>query len=346
MIKLEEIKEKLLTAEEVQADIETGTISDTYYTNKVSGAIVRERFPRKVLDLSRDEIFKTKDIRKKLILILVWGYRTDTRNTPKIMEQIDELVAIEEAFRKGQFGGEEYLEKLLAISRLGLSTASKILYFMGVTIDGHPCVIVDKRVESAMSVVVELSGLKHRDNDVKFYKEVIAEVDRLHTELGVPNESIEYFLFTLGRAWDSYMSKLAKREAEEADKAKLQEILDQAQQEADETASGFDSTPRVARLTAGTNVEGRIAIDGYQIAKGGYVLYDIVGRDSKKAFCVVLSKNSKYDDISVNTVMSHEGFVFKKDIGKPYFIRSFKPSEMAEACSLMEALKTELCNEA
>ena len=232
MVELNEFRTEIIS-KDVLNDIEVGTINQKYYTLPQSRAVVSTMFPDKVLRLSRNEIFNTADLKTKLVLILIWGYRTDVRNTPSILGQMDAMVRLHNQYMSHSIDGEEYLKGLLNIDRLGLSTASKILYFMNVRIDGHPCVIVDARVESALPVIREFSDIG-RGEDVQFYKAVLAKVDELSINRSIPNENIEYFLYSLGIAWDYYMSSIKLREALAADKTKLVQILNEAGNQTDE----------------------------------------------------------------------------------------------------------------
>lgn len=218
MINLNDYRKEL--HKDIMKETAGGEIASRYYKNEVSKDVAQSLNGSK--DLSRDIIFKEKNTRRKLVLILIWGYRKDTRNTPTILGQIDKLEKLTEIYRKTK-NGEEYLKGLLSLNRLGLSTASKILYFMEAVIDNHPCIIVDARVESALPLVEELNDIKHND-DIAFYEEVIKRIDKLHKEYEIPHANIEYFLYNLGKDWDYYMSLIGEREAKAATKESLERI--------------------------------------------------------------------------------------------------------------------------
>ena len=252
MVDIREFKKEIV-GKDVLTDIEEGSINKKYYDLPQSKDIVTTLFPNKVLRLSRNDIFNTPVLWDKLVKILVWGYRTDVRNTPTILSHIEELISLQEKYSHDG-DGEAYLSGLLAINRLGLSTASKILYFMSVSIEGHPCIIVDARVESGLPLVKEFSEIK-RGDDIPFYKAVISKVDEVAKTQGIPHDKIEYFLFNLGKAWDNYISGIRQKEAIAATKEKLEIIIEEAKNNEKEVGSPLSKdelTPVILRVVDNT----------------------------------------------------------------------------------------------
>ena len=223
MVSLSEFVSEI-NGKDVRKVVETADISKKYATLSSSKDIVGELFPNNKMSMTREQIFNEKDTRKKLIMILVWGYPSDTRNTPTIIENISKLVELQSEYENGTISGEQYLKDLLAVRRLGLSTATKILYFMNVSIVGHPCIIADARVEAALPLIKEFTSIK-RGEDIPFYKKFIGKVDDVARQYGLTQDGIEYFLFNLGKVWEDHMGEIQAKEVQNANKIQLEILL-------------------------------------------------------------------------------------------------------------------------
>ena len=213
-----------INGKDVRKVVETADISKKYAALPNSRDIVAQIFPNNRMSLTREQIFAEKDTSKKLIMILVWGYPSDTRNTPTIIEKISSLIKLQKQYENGAIDGEQYLMDLLAVRRLGLSTATKILYFMNVSIDGHPCIIADARVEAALPLIKEFATIK-KGEGIPFYKRFIGKVDELAKTYGLAHDSIEYFLFNLGKVWEDHKAQVIEKEIQNAGKKQLEILL-------------------------------------------------------------------------------------------------------------------------
>lgn len=212
--------------------VEDNTVSVSYYNLPDSiSSVIREFAPQpeRKVRLTRREIFEERDTRKKIIKILVWGYSNDSRGNASGALR-DNLAALTAFFDKhqGKEIKQEVVKELFGFPHIRISTASKILYFMKVRINGHPAIVVDSRVQEALPLFEELHGLPRGDNEGSYVKTVaaigsIARANRLEPD------QMEYFLFGVGKAWSSYIadkiSDLRKEEEANADKGLMERLL-------------------------------------------------------------------------------------------------------------------------
>lgn len=208
---------------DVRNTLAEGTISQKYYDLREIGDIVRSFAPHNYLNLTREDIFNEQDIKTKFVKILVWGYPGDVRNTPSILNQIDTLIDIHNKYVNKEIEGEQYLNDLLAVNRMGLSTASKILYFMNVRINNSSCVIIDARVISAFQIVHELATIHGTDRNM--YKTAVSRIGQIAQENDIDPDQIEYFLFDLGKVWNRHLQTIINNEVQNCNYASIEALL-------------------------------------------------------------------------------------------------------------------------
>ena len=161
------------------------------------------------LELSRRNLFShTGSTREWVVKIIYWGYPNGMRgnnfvNILSNMEPLEE--ALDNIRMKGSPDGLDY-ESLIrifdSIQGLGMSTFSKILYFMGIQFNGNPSLILDLRLidvfrSNVFADFAELKALRY-DNTRKHYLNYIRIMNELANRLGTSGESIEQFLFIFG----------------------------------------------------------------------------------------------------------------------------------------------------
>ena len=213
-----------IRATKVREDVYDATVSSNYFKNPAVETIVRSFTTEGKMHLTREDIFNEKDLHTKLVKILVWGYPGDVRNTPTIIKELGIVETLQNQYEKKSITGKEYLKELLAIKRLGISTASKILYFMNVSIDNYPAIIIDARVVSAFPIITELAKLTGAW-DVKSYIKANTAIGELAKSNKLAPEQIEYFLFKLGKEWENHIQTIIKKEENNANKQLIDGLL-------------------------------------------------------------------------------------------------------------------------
>ncbi len=187
------------------------TISKKYYDiGSISDIVCELGRQGESVSLSREDIFNESDTRKRIVKALIWGYPNDVRNTPGVIENLDNIVAIVNAYKQNK-DGHHLLIELLGTDRMGLSTASKLLYFFDVCFDGAPAVIIDNVVNEGLTLFEEFRGLPYISNaknyilGVKAINEVRNRLNSIIDDnLIIECEDVEYYLFRIGQQWIQY----------------------------------------------------------------------------------------------------------------------------------------------
>ncbi|WP_026465003.1 hypothetical protein [Adhaeribacter aquaticus] len=161
------------------------------------------------LELSRQDLFSyIGSIRELIVKIIYWGYPNGMRgnNFVNIMKNIevleDALNSIKIKTNLNQTDYKSLIKAFDGIEGLGMSTFSKILYFMGIRFNGNPSLILDLRLIDVFQCAkfadfVELECIRY-DNTRKHYLNYIRTMNELAARLGTSGESIEQFLFIFG----------------------------------------------------------------------------------------------------------------------------------------------------
>lgn len=161
------------------------------------------------ISISRQDIFNTQgSIRELIIKTIYWGYTGGMRGNHfvNILKNIQKLEVIfsdlVNKFNRTSDDFKDLTKTLKGISGLGLSTYSKILYFLEINFDDNPSLILDQRLIDifAGEIYFEYSTLKRitYNNGEKMYLEYLEVSNRLSTELQTNGENIEQFLFLFG----------------------------------------------------------------------------------------------------------------------------------------------------
>ncbi len=102
---------------------------------------------------------------------------------------------------------------------------------------------------------------------------------------------------------------------------------------------------KVTLLKEGEKVLDRTgrALYGYKISTRNRDLYVYTAKDSQKCFCNIISSDGKYTDKEINTIQTHNCFIFHTpQKSRSYYIRKFKNEEIAAAKELTKRMKEEL----
>lgn len=160
------------------------------------------------LSISRTDIFETVDLKESIIKTIYWGYKGGMRGD-NFINILNDIGLIENIFKKlkakNNLTNEDYKklrQKLKKINGLGISTYSKILYFLDLKFDNNPCLILDQRLINVFkskryNEFNTLCSLNYSNADIK-YLEFLHLVKNLSNLLDTNGENIEQFLFIFG----------------------------------------------------------------------------------------------------------------------------------------------------
>lgn len=161
-----------------------------------------------ILTISRQDIFETQNIREQIIKTIYWGYTRGMRGNHfvNILEKIDlienSLKKLKQTPKPDSKHFEELIKNFKAVKGLGISTYSKLLYFLQLTFNNNPCLILDQRLIDAFasktySDFQSLSNIKY-DNAERQYLDFLSLTNKLSKDLETDGENIEQFLFIFG----------------------------------------------------------------------------------------------------------------------------------------------------
>jgi hypothetical protein len=163
---------------------------------------------KKILAISRQDIFETTNLRELIIKTIYWGYTGGMRGNHfiNILKHIDLLEDTFSKLKQNKNPTSSDFNKLSQtfknISGLGLSTYSKLLYFLQITFNENPCLILDQRLIDvfASETYLEFNSLIRirYDNAEKKYLDFLQLTNQTSKNLGTSGENIEQFLFIFG----------------------------------------------------------------------------------------------------------------------------------------------------
>ena len=168
---------------------------------------------RKEVCLTRNDVFKDRrgNIELFLLSVLFWGYPGNQRGRcTKAFNNWEDLVNMSYNLRRRKnLTNEEfrgYFRTMDNISGLGISTYSKIFYFLGITIDGHPCLILDDMVGKGVHLLEgeEFTDIKDTLNGqrYRYYKNFghyLRFAHKFAKANACPVDSVEYVLWLSGK---------------------------------------------------------------------------------------------------------------------------------------------------
>ena len=161
------------------------------------------------INISRDDIKKTSDTKKKIVKILMWGYPSGGQYGPvkKILQNLNDLTTWLEENNGNNFDSvqDDALGNLLEINGLGPSTISKLLYFFDVKIGNIPCQIYDNKVIDSLNInhqIDELSSRNDWEQTYDDYENYINLLSELSNDYQCSPDQIELFLFMINNSFN------------------------------------------------------------------------------------------------------------------------------------------------
>ena len=109
-----------------------------------------------IVELSRKDVCSEPNIKKKIIMVLMWGYPNGGRgnNINNVMKQLEQLCDLLRSVNGKNLTKEQAGKLLLELENirgLGISTWSKLLYFFNVSIDTNRCQIFDQKIVDSLN---------------------------------------------------------------------------------------------------------------------------------------------------------------------------------------------------
>lgn len=182
----------------------------TKETNSVFLKFHQGSFVTDNLKLSRADLFEVckHNFHEALFSIIFWGYPRNMRgnNFDSILNSLDvieEALSIQHNLSIGDF---TIICNKLKNTGVGLSTLSKFLYFFDYTLEGHKCLILDKRIMDVINYpdgFTEMKSLSLKDgiNEFNKNKKYVVYL-QLMGDLSLNNnympDQLEFFLFSMG----------------------------------------------------------------------------------------------------------------------------------------------------
>ncbi len=198
--------------------------NETWFTK--NNALSTKKAEVQTFTISRQDIFNCNNstcLKEFILKTIYWGYSSGTRGYHfiDILSEIDKIESIlnklknknnlkENNLNKDDF--EDAAKEFKAIKGLGLSTYSKLLYFLDIKFNNCPCLILDQRIIDVFNNNV-FKELKLKDyksntidkitehNKVSLYLNYLKLMKELSKQLELEDkkeEKIEQFLFMFG----------------------------------------------------------------------------------------------------------------------------------------------------
>jgi len=166
-------------------------------------------FEKETLTISRQDIFNTNDsIRETILKTIYWGYTGGMRGN-HFINILKNIPLIESTFKelksKSQLTNNDFedMTKVFKdIPGLGLSTYSKLLYFLNIRFNNNPALILDQRLIDVFAnkhfeEYSELVRINYGNAEKKFLEYLMIS-NKIAIQLNTQGENIEQFLFIFG----------------------------------------------------------------------------------------------------------------------------------------------------
>ena len=177
------------------------------------------------LTISRQDIFETIETREIIIKTIYWGYPRGMwgNHFVNILKNIDLIEStLSDLKNNSNLTSNDFseLSKTFADVRrfrgLGLSTYSKLLYFLKLKFENAPCLILDQRlinVFNSNSYVdfEKLNKIRYGKKAEEMYIEFLLITRNISERLKTNGENIELFLFTFGKNLKPIKSRTANK---------------------------------------------------------------------------------------------------------------------------------------
>ena len=164
---------------------------------------------RKTLTISRQDIFNTGDrIKESIVKTIYWGYTGGMRGN-HFVNILKNIHLLESTFKelktKSQLTNidfEHFTTVFKNIPGLGLSTYSKLLYFLNIRFNNNPALILDQRLidvfkNKYFEDFLELNRITYSNAERNYLKYLLI-TNQIAIELNTQGENIEQFLFIFG----------------------------------------------------------------------------------------------------------------------------------------------------
>lgn len=153
------------------------------------------------VELSRIQVKNEKDIKKKIVMILMWGYPTGGRgnNIQNVLTKLNELEKIFSVYKNNNLTLDEFInlvDRFNKIPGLGISTWTKFLYFFDIAVNSRKCEIYDLKIVESLNKkqFIELKD-KNWVQNFDNYIEYISLLHDISCKLKVRADQVEIFLF-------------------------------------------------------------------------------------------------------------------------------------------------------
>ena len=164
-------------------------------------------FNKDSIQLSRQDLFNfadEADLNQFVIATILWGYPAGLRgnNFGNISNNLEIIVSLLEKAKNGISDWNSHYKQVQEIKGLGLSTYTKFLYFLKVSVNSVPALIFDDRIIKTINnnVFLDFSSLNNiRSHNVHtHYPSYLTEMDKIATKLKVKHGKLEMFIFEFG----------------------------------------------------------------------------------------------------------------------------------------------------
>lgn len=158
------------------------------------------------IGISRRSIRGQEDVHRKCLEILLWGYPRGMRGN----QHLEFLCNLQEISVRASLDTDwaTYFKSLNDLGGLGISTITKLAYFFDKFFEGDPALILDSRILRVLAhgEWMELQPLRrlaphNAARNYLLYLSTIASV--AHEIPGVSPDQLEFFLFSLGDAFEN-----------------------------------------------------------------------------------------------------------------------------------------------
>jgi hypothetical protein len=181
------------------------------WSNYVNEAQSIERLfnGRDTIELSRGNLFdvaRTGDLEKLLVSVIMWGYPRGMRGRhfQDILDCREHLFQVLTDLQENPEieNWSQHYNAIVQVRGMGMSTYTKLLYFMGARVGAANCLIFDDRI---VRTINKRLFLEFRDIDnvstatmSARYPEYLRIMSAQANVLGLTSEKIELFLFQFG----------------------------------------------------------------------------------------------------------------------------------------------------
>lgn len=158
------------------------------------------------IEINRYDIFRESELKKKVILTLLWGYPTKGRgnNMNRLLEgnNFNALLDLLSGYRKVSPTIKKLKSDTSTIKGLGIATMTKFIYFLGLEVEGYKSLILDQRVMDCYNnkriSALAVDGAITNQNGWKYYKQYIKQMSHLARQLHTQEDQLEIFIFMFG----------------------------------------------------------------------------------------------------------------------------------------------------